>query len=408
MLTNKVKKFNNYLTPLNAILLICFCLASMNFLGRFYYCAFVAFIVFIFFNRKIYYSGEIVVLFLLCLSFLIFSSTSQIGLLPMIKTFTPTLCFLVGYNLLNSCIKNKKLENSEKIVCLTIIVIAFGAFVHYVLNMFNNDLTSVDRNTTDFWTKTVIAATGQAALAVMMTGVVIATIFSNSKTIYKILSIICLFIILFYNLVLAGRTLFVITLVVASVALLFLVSKYKSKKTVFSVAIILLFIAIFGILVYNFDFLGLKTYIENSNFYQRFYGDAGGDITEEGRFDSKLAFLKYLLDYPFGGGNIKEIVGHFAHDIFLDTYDEASIFAFLFMLIFIISTIVEFIKVMKSKNISYKTKSLILCLYIALYLEFMVEPIMIGMQWMFASFCVVHGAVVRLRKIKEFYKSENS
>ena len=87
-------------------------------------------------------------------------------------------------------------------------------------------------------------------------------------------------------------------------------------------------------MLYNLDLFGVKTAYESSNFYYRFTNEQA--IEEDARMTHKLAYLNYLLDYPWGGGNIRELYGHSAHDLYLDTYDESSIIAFITIIIYII------------------------------------------------------------------------
>ena len=86
----------------------------------------------------------------------------------------------------------------------------------------------------------------------------------------------------------------------------------------------------------------------------------------------------------------------YAHDIYLDTYDQASVFAFLGIVIYMINALIHFLKFIKNKKLPFTLRQTVFCIYIAIFLEFMIEPILVGMPWMFASFCLIDGYVSRI------------
>ena len=76
----------------------------------------------------------------------------------------------------------------------------------------------LERNMLDFWTKSVLSATGQAALACMIVAVATALLFMSMRKLVKIPMVAILGSVLYYNLMLAGRTLFVLSGVAMAVA----------------------------------------------------------------------------------------------------------------------------------------------------------------------------------------------
>ena len=90
--------------------------------------------------------------------------------------------------------------------------------------------------------------------------------------------------------------------------------------------------------------------------------------------------------------NFREKFGY-AHDIFLDTYDESGIFALIAVFLYIVSSIIGLFKTIKNKNISFKLRQIVLCVYVISYMAFMIEPILQGAPWFFASFCIMDGAL---------------
>lgn len=378
---------------MQAAILLCLFLATLNFINRYYYFVFIAFGLFC-----VSRSGQLrmyipagISLLVLALSWIIFAPGLTASVFNMVKPFTYVLCYIMGYTMSDTDSQNDKTEYNRFYV--VICTVAAGSFLHYLLNWVANINTYDSRNVADIWTGTVIAATGQAAMACLPLALALAGIFSKSSQKIKIVSFGILAIVVGYNLILSGRTLFVLIIVVAAVAFLHrLVREQSGKiKTVLSMALLIAVI----ILAYRIDLFGIRTTVENSLFYDRFFGDRAIELDEDGRMDKKLYHLRHMLQYPFGGANIREQIGY-AHDIYLDTYDEAGIFALLSLLFYIAQAIGSLWKCVSNKCIPFAVRQTVLCLYVLVLIEFMVEPILQGMPWFFASFCFIDGYVRRI------------
>ena len=109
-----------------------------------------------------------------------------------------------------------------------------------------------------------------------------------------------------------------------------------------------------------------------------------------------MDYLKYIDRYPFGGNNIREILGFSAHDLYLDTYDESGIFATFTIIDFIISSIIRAIKCVTNKTIPLETRHLLACVYLGVNIQFWLEPIMRGMPWLLAFYCLIDGTVTAM------------
>lgn len=371
------------------VLLILF-LAALNFANRFYYFVFIAFALLLFGNSKGFRVGYgVIPLALFSISLLLGEVQTSFSITSILKCFTYTFCYIIGDHLFTAFDDMRRQERIVKRVCL---ILSSGLFLHLLLNFIINQ-GSVARNTRDFWTDDIVAATGQAALGCMMIGVAIALLFSRNSRGQKLFSVVALMIVLYYNLILAGRSLIMISIIVAVVAGVYYWRKapYRGNSSKIVIGIVLLLIAIF--VVYNQNLFGIKDTIEDSNFYQRFFGEDSASFSEDTRIETKLEYIKYLTVYWRGGGWIRYIVGGYAHDLYFDTYSQFGVFAFIFIIVISIGSLRKLQKVMKSRFVSFETKQLLLCLYTAIHLEFWIEPIMIGMPWLLAVFCVLHGMI---------------
>ena len=378
---------------INSITLIFLFLASLNTINRYYYFIFIAFGLFLLRpRRKIRFDASLVFLVILAIFWAILAPASRISIFGPIKPFTYMLCYLMGF----SFIDDERLESdggvSYKSFYWFVGVISAGPFVHYVFNWIKNG-NADERNTVDLWTNSVMAATGQAALACLPLALAVACLFMKSNKGLKFLAFASLVLIVMYNLVLAGRTLIALLLIAVVGALVHQLCGMKKGRL--RLLLLLLIIVLLLVFIYQINLLGVRDYVESSSLYARFFGEHAMDLDEDGRLNKKIYFLTNMFSYPFGGANMREQMGY-AHDIYLDTYDEAGIFAFAAILIYIVASLIRMIKCVKDKTLPFQFRQVVFCVYLLLYIEFMVEPILQGMPWLFASFCLIDGYVARI------------
>ena len=157
---------------------------------------------------------------------------------------------------------------------------------------------------------------------------------------------------------------------------------------------ILCFLLLFAFIV---DIGGVRTFVENSNFFSRFFESSGDDIAESGRLERKLYFLKHAWEYPFGGLHMQEEIGY-AHDLLLDAYDEFGFLSLFLLIAILYDGLKKLLFVCKNKSIDLFIRLSFLCVYIAILLEFCVEPIIAGMQWFFICYCLINGCLAAMHK----------
>ena len=363
-------------------------LATLNIFNKMVYMIFVAFLVLLFF-KKVDTELNITAILLILFSFalILFSDGSGIiknGIFAAIRNFMYPLSYIIGYNI---CSK----EDSENKFQNIMIFMGLGSFLHYILNMFINT-EAEGRNTKDIWSANIVSATCQAALCCIAIAVFGAVLYSKRKPVYKILAIAGLISILVYNLVLAGRTsvALMIIVLVAGFGYYSVLNKTQRLKTVLPIC----FVALFFALAIHFNWFGLGDYVFESNLFERFTEETTIN-SSSGRTDFKLEYLKYILIYPFGGGKIYNEVGRYAHDLLLDLYSDAGIIAAIIILVILLISLKNTFKVFKNKNISTDMKMLVFCIYIVIYIQFFLEPIMAGMPWLLALFLFYNGMISR-------------
>lgn len=395
---NEIKRREKtYISLYEALTLMVLFLASVNFMNRYVYFVYIAFVfVFMHKNLTIPMKGTVFALVLLGVSYILFLSSTTDSLTNMIKSFTYLVCYLIGYNYVRPFGKETEMNMSSKVLRL-IVVVALGNCGHLILNMFLNQgiNTSVLRDTMDFWTRQPMAATGQAALGCIAIAVGIATLFSEALKKYKLFSLAMILVILYYNLTLAGRTLIIMTLIVLVLALgrLILSSKLSSYRKALTITGIVICVIIF-FLLYSANVGGIKSIIVNSNIYERFFGEYKVELNEDSRLEFKLMYIEKILEHPWGNKTLRKAAGgHYAHDLYLDTCSDAGIFALLAIAIYVLSSLSRLLKIMKNKNVSFIFKQVIFCVYFIINIEFWLEPVIEGIPWFLASYCLIDGAV---------------
>ncbi len=363
-------------------------LATLNIYNKMVYMIFAAFLVLLTFKKvDTEIDPKAIILILFSFTLILFSDGSGIfknGIFAAIRNFMYPLTYIIGYNI---CSK----EDSENKFQNIMIFVGLGSFFHYVLNMFINT-EAEGRNTKDIWSANVVSATCQAALCCIAIGIFGAVLYSKRKPIYKILAIAGLISILVYNLVLAGRTSVALMLIVlvAGFGYYSVLNKTRRLKTILPICFAVFFI----MLAIRFNWFGIGDYVFESNLFERFTEETTIN-SSSGRTDFKLEYLKYILIYPFGGGKIYNEVGRYAHDLLLDLYSDAGIIAAIIILVILIISLKNTFKVFKNKNISTDMKMLVFCVYIVIYIQFFLEPIMAGMPWLLALFLFYNGMISR-------------
>lgn len=369
-------------------------LATMNFANKYFYFVFLAFFAYLFLNLKFRFTKSACILLLFSIALVCFSAAARISYLAVLKQFTYPICFILGMGICDTT-KNPNIGDEESKLNKLILALSGGVLTHYLLNWFNNRGRVLDtRNTVDFWTGEASAATGQALLACMALAVAIAVLTSKNGWVQKALAVLAIAAVLTYNLMLAGRTLLIFGLIILILAILHRLRHDKKGITGFLLGILAVFLIIW--LVIQTDFLGIRSFIEDSALYQRLT-EMQGEFAQDSRSSRKAEYLAHFFDNLFGGNNLKAQYGY-AHDIFLDTYDDAGIITLLLLGIYMIASVRRLVKFVKSPAFSFQTKQIILCTYLILYMSFMAEPILQGLPWLFISFCTIDGGVSSLLK----------
>ncbi len=381
---------------IRTITLFMFLLAGINVKSMNFYFLLFAVAVFLVVNQRYVFDFNLLILLQLSLAWIIFSPDKDAGITSIIKPMLYPLAYFVGRSFFAA--KGESIDQNTKETWLkvSVFVVAFGPYIHYMLNFFTN-MDNESRNTIDFWSHSILSATSQATMAFPMMALAISWLFVPTKKVTKIASVTFMITILLYNLILSGRTMFVIMGMVMFVCLWYTSKETKniSKKMKIAFTVVIILLLIF--LIISRNVFGLQDLLKQSNLYNRFTSGEMG-VYEDTRMERKLIYLQNFETAIWGGQKIRLSGTGYAHDIFLDTYDEAGIFALLAVVEFVVSVIVGGISFIKNKSLELSSRVVVFSVYITMLTNFVTEPILQGMSWMFVLFCFIHGVVVQVDK----------
>ena len=389
------------------LFLLCVVLSSMNFMGKYFYCVYTgAVFLFAFRNKtaKLPVCVAFFALFLFAVCADIFSDPALFGPEPTryLKPFAFPLIFAMGYNYFK---EEEPLGLSDKKLILLVSCVAGGGLIHIMLNFalhFNLHGTAVDgRSTVDFWSRQIVSATIQAALGCVFIGLAAAWIFSEAKLYKKIVAVLGLAIFFGYNLILAGRMPIALFFLAVFAAAVLFFSAYRgpdSKKYKIRVLCAVLLLAFSLALICIFNIANLKTTIVHSPLYQRFFGRDSMGLTEDTRLECKAAYLSRLFSHLTGGGNIYKETGVHAHDLYLDTWDVTGALSALAIVVYCVSSFINSARFIFNRNHSFEARQIVFCVYLVLHVQFLFEPIMVGLPWLFASLCLIDGYIARINE----------
>lgn len=307
------------------------------------------------------------------------------------KIFICPAVWVLGYNLP---------ERSElRGVFKVSIYLAVGMAVHGMMNFFyNTAIGTVISNgrTLDFWSGVVSTATGQATNFSLFVAFVFWLVVVQRNVLLKILSLAIYVVSLIYDIQMGGRTFLVLSVAAFLLGLVFYlydkVLKQWDTNKLLTIFLGIIFISIFLIYAVRKDLWGIRSIYEESYLYVRLNIHETSIFAVDGRLAIKIKYLKNMGASLLGGHALREhIVGNYAHDLWLDVYDEAGVFAFSGIVAYTLCAIFRVWKIVREKSIPYEFRSALMCYMTIVILQFCVEPILQGAPMLLYSFILIDG-----------------
>jgi hypothetical protein len=300
----------------------------------------------------------------------------------------PISCFFIGYFIV---------KFDKEIVTKTILAVATGMFFHGFLNMilyFKAFGTSSSiRSVPDVWTGVQMAATLQGTYFTLVVSLLFFSYiqWEEKNKVFAIFLIMGAVFSISSSLILGNRTLILIMILVFVLNLLLYTFILKTSQIkVFKMWLLIgVSLLVLGG-AYSMDLLGIKDFVLGSNFYSR-VGTSG--IGEDPRFVVQSSVISQMFDYPFGGYNINLGLNSYAHNLWLDVLVATGLIPFLLLIVYTLKVIMNLFMVIKNRHVDRQCKFMMFSITFGFLINFMVEPILDGIPYMFMLFCLLNGMI---------------
>lgn len=290
-----------------------------------------------------------------------------------------------------------KKEPRDKLTFFYVYLVIFSFFVFGILSIgktvyydgFSNLLLST-RSVYTPWNDIRFNATNIGAyftMSLSLLGFIVSFQDKGRMMGIKMLSIL-IFVLSIISVLLLGNRTGVIIASISFMAVYFVYVFYGSKqnnKVTATIIIIITFLLI--IYAIQSNILGVGEKLLGSTLVIRL---SEGNLFEDIRFNAWQAAFSGLFEYPFGGKQAY-IQLNYAHNLWLDVGYTAGIVPFIFFLIFSFLAFKHFVKLIKSKETPIELKTLLTGVYVSLFINFFVEPILEGYFVHFTMFCFIVG-----------------
>jgi hypothetical protein len=308
------------------------------------------------------------------------------------------LTFPVGYLVGLLVVQTAEARNVQ--LRSLILALVAGMTTHGVLNAVTNFLNfgwhPVERSLPDFWSGAVLSATVQGTLFIPLVGFAYYGLaIRQGNRMIPVLTAACLLVAAVYNFITASRTIFVvglITLGVCAVSSLWL-RPTRHRKSV-------MMVVLGGLLIvttaYQLNLFQLRSMVDESPLISRLTAPDSSTLAEDARFTRWAYVLGHFWDHTTGGLYFRASIGY-VHNLWLDAYDTAGLFALLMLGGFTIGAVALLWRVVRKGELLAELRVLLVGLWIAFLAQFMTEPILDSMPTLFVVFCVLVGGVSSLR-----------
>lgn len=282
-----------------------------------------------------------------------------------IKCLNYALCYVVGYNTYINA------KEGLLIIHRTIQSVFTGSLLYVLLLIFNNPREpGYQRVLVDIWTGEYISVTIVAVVTSFIIGYGLYLLFYDKTLKAKIIAASALFLVVYINYMTSTRTAYVLLAVMFWAICFMKYIELRPKEKIRFLATIAI-IGIIIVLLYRIDYRSIKTNIESSLLWERFFVDANS----ASRIDILINHLKYADVYLFGGGLISKQVGITAHNVVQDFYDNYGVFSTIF---FICIQCREWWRLYLLSKLKDRTSKLLVVIYLTMLIQLLTEPVVSG------------------------------
>lgn len=311
------------------------------------------------------------------------SSMVHYGMMEAIKGLNFFLMYFIGLNGYYAS-KNRKVYIEKSLFSI------FAGYALFVaLTWFGNrDGMRMLRNNlviNNIWTGEQMATTLAGLLSSVVIGYFFYALVCQPVKRKKLYAIIALIITMILNMETATRTPIVLLVINLIAMTAIYLADQKGKKAFWTfLSITVLIPAI--VMAVALNAFGILTMIMESPIFLRF--------VEEGlntsRTDIMLEHFKFMLDYPWGGEKIRDVVGAHAHNFLQQGHDYYGILVTIPLLVLAISFVQNLCHLsnVKGKNgFDY----LFISMYLSMLIQACMEPVFTGYPCFMFSLLLIHG-----------------
>lgn len=275
---------------------------------------------------------------------------------------------------------------------LTLGFFAYG-FLCIIYSMSFAPPTAGARVMYKFWDRTDLSVTAGGLLFSMAIGVAFGQLTSKNSKWTRLFWLAVLGVCIYHSFTWAHRTsiYMIIILVLFNYLAALLASKVSSVKKIVLLAGSLLLISV-TVLCLMFDIGGCYSWLQGQWLYQRLTNPLATNSAD--RFLIWRSFFEQWLLYPFGGKQFP-ISASFVHNLWLDVYYLCGILPFISLVIVTVIIVKNFFVYRKIKSAQNDQRSVHILsnCYIAVFLAFMVEPVMSAYPYVFLAVILVSGCI---------------
>lgn len=275
-----------------------------------------------------------------------------------------------------------------------IIVLSIGLFIGSALNMISWVKFGFENGRAwgEFWTGQRLPATQHVFWDLLIISLTFyATCFWKKGCIINGILLSGSLWSLWFSLFTGSRTLVVVFgLVLVLNVFLYCYLNWKNESKKKKIKNLLLGILITCILIFIAYFLNIG---EISDFIENSIWGRNGGVLHNIRFEAQISVLRQLFKYPFGG-NQMELAGlNYAHNVWLDMANRAGLLPFILIVMYTILTVCNLMKLIRNQVIGQEIKFILVSVYIALFLYYMVEPALDANLMFWAVWMLICGLI---------------
>lgn len=312
----------------------------------------------------------------------------------------PVLVYMTGYSITNNR-RSGAVLTAERCLC----AIAIGCSIHVILNISANANVGSRVNTVDFFNGK-LAATNLGSLNTYIFALLPCLMVTRRKKI-RLIGFALFACSVVFAFILGTRTQPYALLIIAVVSAFIYVRRHYRKGIKASVLLKWLCVAAAVVFVavtaYRMDLGGIRTRILMSNLLDR-YQARTTVASDDYRTSYLISGLKNLFESPLGSTNI--MGDQYYHNYWLDFGRVAGTLPVALLVIMDVTMFRHMLRIFRISSIDEDFRYALLGIYICMFMNFFMEPIMDGYLELFYRFTLINGMVEGL--YARYYKRERS